>query len=577
MDDKLKSGSRIAVVGGGPAGSLFSFFLLDMAAKSDLSLQLDIYESRQFSAFGPAGCNMCGGIISESLVQLLAFEGINLPTTVVQRGIDSYIMHTDLGRIRIDPPGREKRIAAIHRGAGPRGSVDAKWGSFDGYLLGLANERGAVTRQTRVEGIEWADGKPCVKTREGLSEPYDLVTVASGINTPFLKSLTAPPVNFKLPKTTKTYISDFRLGQEAIDLFLGSSMHVFLLDLPRLEFAAIIPKGEFVTVCLLGENIDQELIDAFFADPEVRICFPAGWHPPEGSCRCSPAIGVDGAPTPFGDRIVFIGDAGVNRLYKDGIGGSYRTAKAAARTALFTGVSAAAFADSFEPVCRKLARDNAIGKIIFLVTKVIQKVSIARSAVLAMAFREQSHPEKGARMSSVLWDTFTGSAPYTDVFLRTLHPAFLLRLLCSTLSGVIPQLHKEHSVSGRSVMRMGELGKTYEAGEIIFSEGEAGDDMFVVLSGNVEVVKASDDGELRLAELGPGEIFGEMAMFGRNKRSATVRAAGEVRAITIDRKMFMQKIHQDPSLAMRIMEKMSERIRKLNDDLTNATSPRQQT
>ncbi|HIJ87715.1 MAG TPA: cyclic nucleotide-binding domain-containing protein [Desulfuromonadales bacterium] len=577
MDAKLRSGSRIAVVGGGPAGSLFSFFLQNMAAKADISLHLDIYEPKQFSAFGPAGCNMCGGIISESLVQLLAFEGISLPATVVQRGIDSYIMHTDVGRIKIDPPGHEKRIAAIHRGGGPRGSIHAQWESFDGYLLGLATERGAVTRQTRVEGIEWIGGKPCLKTVEGLSEPYDLVTVASGINTAFLKSLTAPPLNFKLPKTTKTYISDFHLGQEAIDLFLGSSMHVFLLDLPRLEFAAIIPKGEFVTVCLLGENIDQKLIDAFFEDPEVRICFPAGWHPPANSCRCSPAISIDGAPTPYGDRIVFIGDAGVNRLYKDGIGGSYRTAKAAARTAIFTGVSAAAFADSFEPVCRKLSRDNAIGRIIFLVTKVIQKVSVARQAVLAMTFREQSHPEKEARMSGVLWDTFTGSAPYTDVFLRTLHPVFLLRLFYSALSGVIPQLQKEHCVSGRSVMKMGELGKTYKQGEILFTEGEAGDAMFVVLSGTVEVVKGTGDGEVRLAEFGSGEIFGEMAMFGRNKRSATVRAVGETRVITIDRKMFMEKIHQDPSLAMRIMEKMSERIRTLNDSLTSAASSRQQT
>ena len=572
MDYKLQSGSRVAVIGGGPAGTLFSFFLLDMAAKTDISLHLDIYEPRQFTAFGPAGCNMCGGIISESLVQLLAFEGINLPATVVQRGIDSYVMHTDLGRIKIDPPGREKRIAAIHRGAGPRGSIEAQWRSFDGYLLELAHEKGAALHQMRVEGIEWLSGKPCLKTREGLSEPYDLVSVASGINTPFLKSLTAPPVNFKPPKITKTYISDFHLGQEAIDLFLGSSMHVFLLDLPRLEFAAIIPKGEFVTVCLLGENIDQDLINAFFEDPEVQICFPAGWQPPEGACRCSPAISTDGAPTPFGDRIVFIGDAGVNRLYKDGIGGSYRTAKAAAQTALFTGVSAADFTKTFEPVCKKLAQDNAIGKIIFLVTKVIQKVSIARRAVLAMAFREQNHPGKDPRMSGVLWDTFTGSAPYTDVFLRTLHPAFFLRLFYSALSGVIPQLKKEHCVPERSVLKMGELGKTYGQGEVIFSEGEAGDDMFVVLSGKVEVVKATADGEVRLAEFGPGEIFGEMAMFGKNKRSATIRAAGDVRVITVDRKMFMQKIHQDPSLAVRIMEKMSERIRRLNDELTIAKS-----
>jgi hypothetical protein len=58
------------------------------------------------------------------------------------------------------------------------------------------------------------------------------------------------------------------------------------------------------------------------------------------------------------------------------------------------------------------------------VTHIIQRVRLLRMAVLNMAAREQ---QKGIppRMSSVLWDTFTGSAPYKDIFLRTLHPAFL--------------------------------------------------------------------------------------------------------------------------------------------------------
>ena len=51
-------------------------------------------------------------------------------------------------------------------------------------------------------------------------------------------------------------------------------MHVFLLDIPRLEFAAIIPKGDYVTVCLLGEDIDAELMRDFLNAPEVKGCFP---------------------------------------------------------------------------------------------------------------------------------------------------------------------------------------------------------------------------------------------------------------------------------------------------------------
>src|SRR5512145_162587 len=64
---KLEDGSRVAVIGGGPAGSFFSYFLLDMAERVDMELLVDIYEPRDFSLPAPHGCNYCAGVISESL------------------------------------------------------------------------------------------------------------------------------------------------------------------------------------------------------------------------------------------------------------------------------------------------------------------------------------------------------------------------------------------------------------------------------------------------------------------------------------------------------------------------------
>jgi flavin-dependent dehydrogenase len=565
---KLTNGSRVAVIGGGPAGTLFSYFLLDMAARSDLSVGLDIYEPRNFFAnFGPAGCNMCGGLISESLVQLLAVEGINLPPAIVQRGIDSYIMHTDLGRVKIEHPGNEKRIAAIHRGAGPRGMKESQWGSLDGYLLDLACGKGANVIEQRVEAVHLALDKPTIKTKQQQSGPYDLVVVAAGVNTALLASFTCLPA-YRPPSVAKTYICEFLLGKETIDLYLGSSMHVFLLDLPRLEFAAIIPKGEFVTVCLLGSRIDQGLIDSFYAAPQVRDCFPRDWQPAAAQCHCEPGINIGGPSVPFADRIVFIGDSGINRLYKDGIGGAYRTAKAAARTAVFTGLSSKALRAGFAPTCRAMTWDNRIGKIVFLVTKVIRKITIGRKAVLGMTFNEQNNPGIPARMSGVLWDTFTGSASYRDVFLRTLHPAFLMRFAYESLAGVIPQRH-EGGRFRRIRMNKGELGKTYQPGETILQQGEEGSTMYVIQSGKVEVLRQTKKGELQIAVLGPGEIFGEMVLFGNNIRSATVRTVEKARVLTIDKKIFMQKIHEDPSLAFRVMQKLSLRIRHLNEELAN--------
>jgi hypothetical protein len=65
-----------------------------------------------------------------TLVQLLATEGIKLPPSVVQKAIDSYIIHTDTGSRRIDPPTREKRIAALFRGSAPRGIEEQKYEEF---------------------------------------------------------------------------------------------------------------------------------------------------------------------------------------------------------------------------------------------------------------------------------------------------------------------------------------------------------------------------------------------------------------------------------------------------------------
>jgi hypothetical protein len=202
-------------------------------------------------------------------------------------------------------------------------------------------------------------------------------------------------------------------------------MHVFLLNIPRLEFAAIIPKGDYATVCMLGDDIDNELIDAFLDSEEVKGCMPADWQGARRSCNCLPRINVAGAAHPYADRIVFIGDCGVTRLYKDGIGAAYRTAKAAASTAIFQGVSADDFQQHFMPICKEISRDNAIGKLNFLVTKLIQKLRFTRRALLRMTRLEQKKEGEERRMSMVLWDMFTGSAPYLEIFKRTLHPKFL--------------------------------------------------------------------------------------------------------------------------------------------------------
>ena len=116
-------------------------------------------------------------------------------------------------------------------------------------------------------------------------------------------------------------------------------------------------------------------------------------------------------------------------------------------------------------------------------------------------------------------------------------------------------------------METGALGKMYQDGEAIVCQGEVGDCMYVIQAGQAEVLQEKENQEVCLAVLGEGDVFGEMALFEREARSATVRALGELRVFTVDKRTFLRRIHEDPSLAFRILQNMSYRIRELDAEI----------
>lgn len=109
--------------------------------------------------------------------------------------------------------------------------------------------------------------------------------------------------------------------------------------------------------------------------------------------------------------------------------------------------------------------------------------------------------------------------------------------------------------------------KTYKDGEVIVKEGEVGTSMYVVLSGEVEVSKESGGEKTVIALLREEDIFGEMALFDNRPRSASVRAIGEVQVAVFDRLSFLEQIKKNPHIALQILQKMSQRIRMVDDDL----------
>lgn len=113
-------------------------------------------------------------------------------------------------------------------------------------------------------------------------------------------------------------------------------------------------------------------------------------------------------------------------------------------------------------------------------------------------------------------------------------------------------------------MKSKKLGHLYKDGEIIIKQGTMGNCLYVVQEGAVEVINETENGEVKVAELGETEFFGEMGLFEKDVRSCTVRALGDATVLTIDKRNFYKSIHQDSSLAYRLLEKMSNRLREAN-------------
>lgn len=441
----LEDGSRIAIVGGGPAGSFFAYYALDFADRLGLDIHIDIFEAKDFLCAGPAGCNHCGGIVSESLIQTLSTEGIVMPSEVIRRGIESYTLHLEQGTTVIETPFNEQRIAAMFRGIGPLGAMGNGMQSFDNHLLDLCKNLGAHVIEDRVTGAIRTADAVTLTTKSGETYKYDLLVGAVGLNKKALELFESICSSFQPPETTKTFISEFKLDPEVIQSRFGNSMHVFLLNLPHIKFGALIPKGSYITLVLLGSDIDKEIAGSFLKSEPVRTLFPEGTELDKITpCKCFPSINIKGAKFAYDDRVVMVGDSASSKLYKNGIGAAYITGKAAANTAIFHGISASAFKKNYQPVCNSLDRDNNLGKLIFSVTTIVQKSAILKGGMLNLVIHEQKQSRQKRRMSSVLWDTFTGSATYSNIFLRVLHPLLLMNFIGFIFVSMFNQIFKKN-------------------------------------------------------------------------------------------------------------------------------------
>jgi flavin-dependent dehydrogenase len=316
----------VAVIGGGPAGSLAALHLLRFASRLAIPLSVTIFERKDFGRRGPAGCNKCAGIISSRVMQGLAELGLQIPEHLVLARLEGYTLHIAGHAIEVTRPDPTRTILSVYRGGGPlRGDLPPSV-SFDGWLLTEAQAAGAAVVTANVRRIS-AGPLVDVETDRG-HDSFDLVILAIGVNArpPALEGL-----NY-IPPRTETMAQDELGLQLPLTPAQRRQAHVYVGDQPGLIFGALIPKGDYLNLSLLGHHFVGDPIKAFLARAD---CAWLGEAKATGLCGCRPQIAVSPSQHPFSERFVAVGDAAVTRLYKDGIGSALMTARRAAWTALY--------------------------------------------------------------------------------------------------------------------------------------------------------------------------------------------------------------------------------------------------
>jgi NADH dehydrogenase len=451
---KIETGSRVAIVGGGPAGVFFSFYLLRYGEQENIHPEITIYQQRNFAEGGPKGCKGCAGILSVSLLSNLEELSLTIPGEIIQNRIKAYTIHSPYTSISITSSEKEKQIVSIYRGGGPRLSHGNITASFDGWLLEQAQSHGITVVNQAVSRID-IGLKPEIEVAGNKME-YDLVVLATGMSS---RQVPITGLNYVPPRTRIMAVDELHAGIDQVESRLGNTAHGFLIPRLGIVFGGLVPKGPFITVTVLSSGRTPVTIEDFLSYDIVRDVLPDQY---ERACGCRPKAVVGPASNYFADRFVTIGDAAVSKLYQDGLTSSLLTARQAAHMAVYHGISRQDFAHHYQPVFHAVDRDSRWGRMLFSMN---HKAKDSRTFLLAqyrLTGIEQNNTRGPQPFTKAAWGMLTGSYSYRELMKGLFHPASVFRLLRELLLESLRSIfHKREAaprklhVGGRKVLILG--------------------------------------------------------------------------------------------------------------------------
>lgn len=394
----LGNGDTICILGGGPGGASCAIALKREARRLDKDVRVVIFEQKSFRKHRQY--NQCIGVLSPPLETFLRDNlGVTLKGRIDLKNIKGYCLHSD--NLSLDLNGEDHgKTWAVSRS------------HFDALMLDEARKAGAEVINSRATGLEFSDENVRVYG-EGATCEAAAVVGAFGLDDGSCKIL-EQETPYRQPEFLNTVITrlfhDGGLPEE-----FDSTVHAFLLSIKGLEFGAVTPKQDHLSVNIAGKNVSAKVMLEFLRSPSVQRFLPHKKLRDKPLDYFKGKFPIAPARNLFGDRYVTIGDAaGLIRPFKGkGINSACLTGDFAACTIMNFGVSRKAFQNYIEQ-CSELTGDFWYGKVLRAMTNLTVRIKFM-DRLLKIA-------EKDQVFMDCMFNCVSGQLPYKKIFINTISP-----------------------------------------------------------------------------------------------------------------------------------------------------------
>lgn len=397
----LGENGQVIIIGGGPGGVGCALALQRLARQMGRSIEITIVEGKQFT--GERHYNQCAGVLSPPLPSLMEEElDLPFPYHLSRDEIQGYILHTDREQV------------TLHETGAP--SIALRRVQFDAYMLESARERGITIRQARVVDMEILDSYVVVYT-ENAPLKADVVVGAFGLDEG-TATMFARLTPYRPPKFLNSVVTKFHPGDDAMYAF-GDFIHAFLPSNRRIEFGAVTPKGNHLTINIAGERVDIPTMQAFLHSSAAHKVLPdlarAGQIDAHDLRFFKGRFPRSLAKHYYGHRYVMVGDsAGLVRAFKGkGVTSAVLTGVRAAHTILEAGVSHEAFHQHYRRANMDIIGDLPYGQVMRFFTNHFSRYHLLDPVVRAA----QTNPY----LEQSLFDAVSAHASYKQVMGKMMH------------------------------------------------------------------------------------------------------------------------------------------------------------